>query len=256
LKCDDIKERLPWLANSTLPPGERSEVIEHVRDCTACRSEYEATCEWMEELAEHPEPARITAYVYGGLFDGSEAAAIDAHLRNCERCRTEVQLVRESRATMPEAGSRWKPWAIAAALTVIAGASAAGWMWKEREEAILASNRELASEIRALRQPGAGGVLLDLLPESRIERGGAQQPLAIGSGETILVLNSRLPVTREVCAVSLTSAGATVWTAGDARRGEAGEFVVRIPRGFAGPGDYRLALRCGGAEESYRFIVK
>ncbi|MBM3784152.1 MAG: zf-HC2 domain-containing protein, partial [Acidobacteria bacterium] len=132
MKCDDIKERLPWLANATLPPGERSEVIEHVRGCAACRSEYEATGDWLDALAGHPGPARITAFVFGGLFDGSEAAAIDAHLRSCERCRIEVQLARDSRATMPVAGSRWKPWAVAAALTVIAGASAAGWMWKER----------------------------------------------------------------------------------------------------------------------------
>lgn len=256
MNCDDIKERLPWLLNGTLPPGERAEVIGHMAGCADCRSEGQATGDWMEAAADHPDPASLIAYVYGGLFDAADAAAIEAHLRTCELCRGEVQLAKESRAAMPAARSQWKLWAVAAGILIVAASASAGWIWKSREEALVASNRELTREIDALRQPGAGALLLDLLPESRIERGGAPAPLSVGPGETIFVLNSRLPVSRDACSVSLASAGVTVWRAGDARRGEGGEFLVRIPRGFAGPGEYRLALRCGGAEEGYRFTVK
>lgn len=117
MNCDLAAELLPWLLNGTLEAGERRELIEHLRDCSACRAALaDAQVAW-DIFDWHPPPAALVAHAAASGAVGAHPAigagagsvppasgdaapgarAIEDHLAGCPKCAAELELVRTSR---------------------------------------------------------------------------------------------------------------------------------------------------------------
>lgn len=133
MTCDEARERLPWLANGSLPPEEAAAVEEHLAACPACREEREATQLAARLFATHPSPADLVAYTFGDL-DGAEREAIAGHLAACAGCAGEQALSAESLrreasvTARPERPVEWRRLLLAAAVGAAVLASI-GWFW-------------------------------------------------------------------------------------------------------------------------------
>ncbi|HEX5760275.1 MAG TPA: zf-HC2 domain-containing protein, partial [Thermoanaerobaculia bacterium] len=139
MTCDHAAELLPWLLNGTLDPEERQAVLEHVRECAACR---EALAEAQGALAAagaHLPAAALVATAFGEpLPEGTDAALVEEHLAACPQCAAELELTRTSRAladeevllfpARPAAAPvrRWRAAALAAGLAAVLFAG--GWL--------------------------------------------------------------------------------------------------------------------------------
>ncbi len=120
MNCDLAAELIPWLLNGTLEAGERRELIEHLRGCSACRAALADTQVAWDLFDWHPPAAALVAYAGAVDAGGSRApvgatvagergasspsgdatagaGAIEEHLAGCPRCSAELELVRTSR---------------------------------------------------------------------------------------------------------------------------------------------------------------
>jgi hypothetical protein len=133
LTCDEARERLPWLANGSLPPEEAAAVEAHLAACPACREDREATRLAARLFATHPSPGDLVAYTFGDLA-GAAREAIAGHLATCAACAGEQALSAESRrreaslTARPERPPEWRRLLLAAAVGATVLASA-GWFW-------------------------------------------------------------------------------------------------------------------------------
>jgi hypothetical protein len=117
MNCELAAELLPWLLNGTLEDAERRQLIEHLRDCSACRAALTDTQMALDIFDWHPPPAALVAHAAATAAVGAppaigagasaappgrDAAApgardIEDHLAGCPRCAAELELVRISR---------------------------------------------------------------------------------------------------------------------------------------------------------------
>jgi hypothetical protein len=105
---------LPWLANGRLPPGQRAEVEDHVRECARCAQEVRAQQLLCAALAE---PDRVT-YAPGPSFR-KLMGRIEGRSAQAHTVSSAPPLVRSRTVTWRPPGLAW-----AASLVLVAGLSA------------------------------------------------------------------------------------------------------------------------------------
>jgi hypothetical protein len=154
MTCDHAAELLPWLLNGTLEPGERRELLAHVRTCEACRRALDETRFALAAADAHLPSEVLVAVAFGEPVPASGAAPpldpalIEEHLEACPLCAAELELARTSRALADEsvallprrvpaggAGRErgWRTAAVAAGLAALV--STGGWLatWRALE---------------------------------------------------------------------------------------------------------------------------
>ncbi len=259
MACDDVIERLPWLANGTLAAEEEAAVRAHLEGCPSCRRELAATIEEGRLFGAHPATETLVAMAYGEL-DPAARRRVEGHLEGCEACRDELALAAagaglESVAPTPgvEAGPRRPPrttlWALAAsfaALALLGVALFLAWQTHQRAERWARERSRLELEVARLEAPRAGLPVLELLPDSVQLRGGGAEPPAVGlPGDapwvTVLLSAPGVPADGSY-RIELRAGGETVWRSEPTAPDELGGFSVLLPTSRLRGGAHTLAV--------------
>ena len=225
--------------------------------------------------------AELTEYHEGAGAPG-QRESIQSHLVNCEACRRmlldisaffdppredETALNRgeveaewqrlQPKIAAPKQQRRfpvlmWLPVAASVLLAVVAG-----WMqvhWRRAENA----NRQLAArlyaersratrEIAELRRPRLDGSIHDVFSTEFLQRSGAGGKAnaiqAAAGGPVTLILNGAGQPRHAGYALEiLDGAGRMLWRGEDLKRGADGNYLIALPAGFLGPGEYRFVI--------------
>jgi len=257
LDCRAIEERLPWLANGSLPPAERLEVEAHLAGCAACRAALAATREAAAIFSLHLPAQAIADYALGLAVEGLPRERVEAHLGHCAACREEVALVEAgersgSTAARPDDRSPIRRPAARGVLALAAMlvASLGLALWLATREGV----------------PPAGGrvALVELEPESARRRGGDSGGARVEAGmpSTLLLLTDRAERFEEVRARLVDpKGGRTIWRAEGLLAPTDGVYVLLVPARALPRGELVVELEGarGGAWtpiERYALVVE
>jgi hypothetical protein len=166
MDCEAVRERLPWLLNSTLDAAEAAAVENHLAGCPACREERAGSELAARLFASHPTAADLVAHAFGDS-PPAESELVASHLLACAECREELALVSASREAMDPApveqvgragGRANRDRRLALAATLAALLAGAGWLatWQAlRDAGETAGQRQAALQERVERLEAA-----------------------------------------------------------------------------------------------------
>ncbi len=264
--CDRAAELLPWLLNGTLEPDVQRELVEHLRACPACRWDLAATRQAWDIHGAHVPIETLIAYSFGEELHGLTMAEVQSHLEACPACRTDLELVRQDPLAEPRAGVGLEPAVSTTAARSLPGASAPqprrarSWLLAAGISAALAGAFALGrwQTPRPHTAPAADVQVVELVPESRVERG----PVSTGRVTLAAGLPATLILTTDdvtpfaAYRVELHRPGAGIlWGSDQVRRSANNEFVLHLPAAAFAPGELEIRL-LGRAEAGWRDVER
>jgi hypothetical protein len=230
-----------------------------------------------------PSETELADY-HRALLNEDRSEHVQRHLIHCEGCRQRLvdladfldplpanrNLDKEWRAFQKRLGPEksgffrfltmgWRPMGAALAFASLVGAGIfvlTKQHYEARESTLLAQLRDKEAGPDA---PGLNAALVDLLPRDAITRSERLEQTARVSAQgrpVILILNAAgQPDRAEYSVEILTKQGRSVWSGAGLTRMQ-GNYVVALPPGFLGRGDYTVRVSADGARiADYAFAV-
>ncbi len=176
MDCEQVKERLPWLVNSSLEAAELAPVQQHLKGCERCRQELADTHAALAIFDQHVPAAALVDHVFGRSTAGLSSERITRHLAECLTCQAEHKLLKESQASLTDPVEPQQAWQgrpagrpipywhrLAAAAALVAALTAAGWIWTwNRLQADRATIVELEQQLHRAETASPGRGEIDL----------------------------------------------------------------------------------------------
>lgn len=206
MSCEDTIEKLPWLLNGSLEPGERAVLLSHLQGCPGCREALGETRLAFDIFSRHLSAEQLVALAADETpepTDSADPEVLYRHLETCAQCAADLELARMSRQLLSEdkvalmpAGRRktagraaWWPAALAAGLTAVV--LGGGWFTSSQKAGRLAD--QLAEQRTAAGAIEGNGemVVLSTPSVARGEEEAAEKVLAAGVPLSVTLMPRR-----------------------------------------------------------------
>lgn len=292
MDCEQVRERLPWLLNHSLPAEEDQQARAHVGSCAPCARELDQVRLAAQVFGAHLSPGSLVQLAWDRPLTGLDADLAHHHLESCASCSEELALARESRGleaqarprASPAASMAWRWGALAAALPL---AFVGGMFWRvtpdSADTATAAAEKQglqariaaLQSEIQreqesgqALKQqvgrltgPQPNVPVVEVFPNSLALRSARpSQNRVVVEAEAawvVLLLSSGKARSGPVVVEVRDQSGSTIWRGSGLRPGPLGGYTLAVPSTLLPNGRYAIGISTPGGRtlDSYGLEV-